>query len=88
MGGNIMIESEVNVGTKVIFTCKLAKSVENNTVSEHFPIVETAKENKVLLDVSILLAEDNEFNQQLMLKLLEGHGAICTIAKDGKRLLK
>jgi len=89
MGGNIMIESEVNVGTKVIFTCKLAKNVENNTVSEHFPIVETAKtEDKVLLDVSILLAEDNEFNQQLMLKLLEGHGAICTIAKDGQEAIE
>lgn len=89
MGGNIMIESEVNVGTKVIFTCKLAKNDQNNDVSEHHSMAETVKtKNKVLLDVSILLAEDNEFNQQLMMKLLEGHGASCTVAKDGQEAIE
>lgn len=89
MGGNIMIESEVNVGTKVIFTCKLAKNDQNNDVSEHHSMIETVKiENKVLLNVSILLAEDNEFNQQLIMKLLEGHGAICTVAKDGQEAIE
>ncbi|MGB2172408.1 MAG: ATP-binding protein [Porticoccaceae bacterium] len=89
MGGNIMIESEVNIGTKVIFTCKLAKNDQNNDVSEHHSMIETVKiENKVLLNVSILLAEDNEFNQQLIMKLLEGHGAICTVAKDGQEAIE
>lgn len=89
MGGIIMIESEVNVGTKVIFTCKLAKNDQNNDVSEHHSMAETVKtKNKVLLDVSILLAEDNEFNQQLMMKLLEGHGASCTVAKDGQEAIE
>lgn len=89
MGGNIMIESEVNVGTKVIFTCELAKNDQNNDVSEHHSMAETVKtKNKVLLDVSILLAEDNEFNQQLMMKLLEGHGASCTVAKDGQEAIE
>jgi signal transduction histidine kinase/DNA-binding NarL/FixJ family response regulator len=89
MGGTIMIESEVNVGTKVIFTCKLAKNDQNNDVLEHHSMAETVKtKNKVLLDVSILLAEDNEFNQQLMMKLLEGHGASCTVAKDGQEAIE
>lgn len=89
MGGNIMIESEVNVGTKVIFTCKLAKNDQNNDVSEHHSMIETVKiGNKVLLNVSILLAEDNEFNQQLIMKLLEGHGASCTVAKDGQEAIE
>ncbi|MDG2018193.1 MAG: ATP-binding protein [Porticoccaceae bacterium] len=89
MNGNIMIESEVNIGTEVIFTCQLAKNSQDNEALVHRSLATAIKkEDKVLLNVSILLAEDNEFNQQLMVKLLGGHGAICSIAKDGQEAIE
>lgn len=89
MNGEIIINSEVNVGTEVIFTCVLDKK---NHLSESLnpvpPTEITLSSYAILSGTSILLAEDNEFNQKFMLKLLERHGAVCVIAKNGQEAIE
>jgi two-component system sensor histidine kinase BarA len=89
MNGEIIINSEVNVGTEVIFTCVLDKK---NHLSESLnpvpPTEITLSSDAILSGTSILLAEDNEFNQKFMLKLLERHGAVSAIAKNGQEAIE
>ena len=79
MGGDIKIESEIGRGTVVSFTCRL---LEVNALSPvengHGTLAE-----KVLSGLTILLAEDNPFNQKLIIKLLRGYGADCLLANNG-----
>ena len=79
MDGDIKIESEIGRGTVVSFTCRL---FEVNALSPiengHGVLAE-----KVLSGLTILLAEDNPFNQKLIVKLLRGYGADCLLANNG-----
>ena len=88
MNGDISLNSEVNVGTEVTFTCRLDKSVKKLEVADH-PTASNMviQEDEILLGISILLAEDNEFNQKFMVKLLERHGAVCSSASNGKEAI-
>jgi two-component system sensor histidine kinase BarA len=79
MDGDIKIESEIGIGTVVSFTCRLFEvnalsSIEN----DHGALAE-----KVLSGLTILLAEDNPFNQKLIIKLLRSYGADCLLANNG-----
>ena len=38
---------------------------------------------QVLSGITVLLAEDNLFNQKLIVKLLRGYGADCLVANNG-----
>jgi len=81
MDGSMGIHSEVGVGSTVTFSCRLSE-----------PPADTARErlqtkfssmSEVLSGVSILVAEDNPFNQELLLKLFKGYGAQCRVAQTG-----
>ena len=79
MDGDIKIESKIGRGTVVSFTCRLFEanalsSIENG----HEALAE-----KVLSGLTILVAEDNPFNQKLIVKLLRGYGADCLLANNG-----
>ena len=81
MDGEIGISSAVGRGSTVTFTGKfLATNPENIEESEDrqkpIPV-------KGLLGVSILVAEDNPFNQKLLLKILQGQGASCLVSETG-----
>lgn len=89
MNGDIWINSEVNVGTEVIFTCQLHKKSENLKTTNQSLVTEIVRQqDKVLSDTAILLAEDNEFNQKFMVRLLEHHGAVCSIAQNGQEAIE
>jgi CheY-like chemotaxis protein/HPt (histidine-containing phosphotransfer) domain-containing protein len=47
-----------------------------------------AKRHKELKDVKILLAEDNEFNRQVELELLQGAGAIVSVVYNGREAVE
>jgi two-component system sensor histidine kinase BarA len=84
MGGDISINSDVDVGTTVFFTCKFNQyGYHDNQDSSEFEAAGQARSKTILSGLTILLAEDNSFNQQFLLRLLEGYGAVCQIAKDG-----
>jgi two-component system sensor histidine kinase BarA len=89
MNGEITINSGVNVGTEVIFTCRLdKKNHRSESEVSTSPEVNVASDGEILCGISILLAEDNEFNQKFMLKLLQRHGAVCAIAQNGQEAIE
>ena len=89
MHGEIAIKSKVNIGTEVMFTCRLEKNNKDLQGSKKLlPSEIVTEKDEVLSEVSILLAEDNEFNQKFMCKLLERHGANCSIANNGKEAVE
>jgi two-component system sensor histidine kinase BarA len=84
MGGDISISSEIGVGSTVIFTCKFTNyGYHDSEVDRGFVPANYSETENILSGVSILLAEDNPFNQNFLMKLLERHGASCLIAKNG-----
>jgi two-component system sensor histidine kinase BarA len=83
MGGEINIESEVGSGTKIRFTCRLS-AVDSESNAGAGQINGTSQlPEQVLSGVTVLLAEDNLFNQKLIVKLLRGYGADCLVANNG-----
>lgn len=89
MNGDITIKSKVNIGTEVTFTCRLEKESKNLKNTDQSLLSEiVTQQDEVLSDIIILLAEDNEFNQKFMLRLLERHGATCSIAKNGQEAIE
>jgi PAS domain S-box-containing protein len=48
------------------------------------PAAEHASEKRALFGARILLAEDNEINQQIAVELLEGAGAVVQVACNGR----
>lgn len=79
MGGEIKIESEEGKGSVVSFTCRLYE-VDESILENSDGAMLT---EKVLAGVTVLLAEDNPFNQKLIVKLLRGYGADCLVANNG-----
>ena len=81
MDGSVQISSEVDVGSTVTFSCRFSEP-KADAVRERLQI-ELSSASEVLSGVSILVAEDNPFNQDLLLKLFNGYGAHCRVAKTG-----
>ncbi|MDB3926263.1 ATP-binding protein [Porticoccaceae bacterium] len=86
MGGDINIDSEVGQGTTVAFTCEFTHN-ENAIAAKQIEDINQQLAGDMLSGVSILVAEDNEFNQQLLVKLLEHHGAVCKVANNGQEAI-
>jgi two-component system sensor histidine kinase BarA len=86
MGGDITIDSEVDQGTTVVFTVKFITN-ETSTGEHQIEDVNPHSIDNMLPSIRVLVAEDNEFNQQLLVKLLEQQGAVCTVAKNGKEAI-
>jgi PAS domain S-box-containing protein len=86
MGGRIWIESELGVGSSFCFTAQFSHG--------EFSEVESATElpDKILMarltGARILVAEDNEFNQELIAELLEQCGAVVTLCSNGSEALE
>ena len=81
MDGDITVDSEEDKGSEISFTCNLLLPVVlgDDAMSEG----QLALSQQVLSGLTILLAEDNPFNQKLIVRLLKGYGATCIIANNG-----
>jgi CheY-like chemotaxis protein len=94
MGGAIMIESEVGVGTTVSFNCIFQvdlileeKRREDSKRQKQAPIKskkQTLKIDKTLEGHRILLVEDNEVNVLVARSLMQKMGLDVTVAENGE----
>jgi two-component system sensor histidine kinase/response regulator len=84
MGGAIAVDSAPGRGSRFWFSVRLG--VAERTGSAAMPMPE-ALEPMPLRGVRLLLAEDNEINQQIAVELLESAGAAVTVAGNGQLAL-
>jgi len=86
MGGTLECESKPGEGTKFFFTLPLEEDTEGGKfqpVTHHDP-VETGKQ----FDLDVLVAEDNETNQEVAKAMLKKLGCTVTIANNGKQAVE
>jgi len=80
MNGEIMIQSEKNIGTKITIVLDMDKSKEKSSAKN----VEK-KEDISIQGVNILLVEDNELNQLVAENSLKHFGCLVTKADNGRK---
>ena len=88
MGGKIQVRSRVGEGSIFSFTCELTVSVTSDTEAVVGISSDTTPPETVLAGMTILVAEDNAFNQKLIVGLLEGYGADCLTANNGQEAIE
>ena len=85
MGGTITVESVAGQGSVFTFTTRLRLAVEGASVRGSSP---PAEHRARLQGRRLLVAEDNEFNQEIVRELLERSGAKVVIAGNGAEALQ
>ena len=83
MGGKLVVESTLGVGSKFSFEIKF-KALDSNEDDTHIPRIIFNDMEKPTFEGSILLCEDNVMNQQVICEHLARVGLKCEIAQNGK----
>ncbi len=87
MRGEIWIESQPGKGSTFIFTSRFRKQVKEKKRIIEATIDSTGMIKKIS-GSKVLLADDNEINQQVTKEFLEKAGLIVTIANNGKEVIE
>jgi len=97
MGGEVGVESRAGQGSTFWFTARLGISTSsvpaiitqiNDAAAELLASARTAAVMGALKDARILLVEDNTFNQQIALEMLEEVGSTVCLAGNGMEALE
>ena len=88
MNGSIKVESEMDEGTEFTVTLTLLKAAEAPAAAPDTVNENASDDREPLKGVSILLAEDNEINMEIVLELLSAQGARVQSAWNGKEALE
>lgn len=83
MGGKIEVQSEYGKGSRFIITVRLLKKDKVKTL-----LSEEGQEKEEFAGVHILLAEDNELNQQIAEEMFEFLGAQVDTVNNGKEAVE
>jgi PAS domain S-box-containing protein len=83
MGGKLSVESEFGKGTNFYFNILLGFSLEKQTKKADTEILKTTYSQ----NLKILVAEDNEINQKIAIKLFRKIGFEVVIANNGLEVL-
>lgn len=78
-GGEITVESEWGVGSVFIFTANFEIADDN----EHAHVVYPAIDTTTVHQSTILIAEDNDINQEIICELLRNKGLTCHSVNNG-----
>ncbi len=81
MGGSIAVDSTPGRGSSFWFTLRMGVAERSTLPAAPTPAV---PDGMPLGGVRLLLAEDNEINQQIAVELLESAGASVTVAENGR----
>jgi len=88
MGGEIKVRSLLGHGSVFSFTCKLALANKEKSQPQIANPLESRDAKKTLAGATVLVAEDNAFNQKLIVRLLNAYGAKCLTADNGLEAIK
>jgi two-component system sensor histidine kinase BarA len=88
MGGEIKVSSVLGQGSLFSFTCKLAVADQDAAQPQIANPLEIRDSNEILAGATVLVAEDNAFNQKLIVRLLNAYGAKCLTADNGLEAIK
>lgn len=84
MGGQFSVESAIGKGSK--FSFELAQEIASISKKENTRNTQT--DSSSLRGIRILVAEDNEINQQIVRELLTHAGVAVMVANNGKETLE
>jgi CheY-like chemotaxis protein len=84
MRGKIWIESELNKGAKFIFTIKAGKGTDK-ACEESSPQGGSGESGFDFSEYTILAAEDDEINREIMAAILKKTGISVDFAENGKK---
>jgi two-component system CheB/CheR fusion protein len=83
MGGNLWVESDIGRGSTFHFTARFRTQLEGQSIGQPGPQKFARAEHRL----RVLLAEDNEINQQLTMEFLERRGHAVELARNGLEVL-
>jgi PAS domain S-box-containing protein len=97
MGGKIWFESEQGIGTTFYFIVAVKGQKASQSALKQSQLEGDSDANTLITPIiskegkrqlKILLAEDNYFNQMMLIELLKMHGHITEVAKNGREALE
>ncbi|MDD2943619.1 MAG: response regulator, partial [bacterium] len=89
MGGDLWICSKPGIGTAAHFTIRCKSATATNTTNHLTEIVHPSSIlPRQIETLRILLAEDNDINQQITTRILNSHGHDVYVATNGLEVLQ